>query len=182
MKIKIDKKIWLIIGIAILIAAVVGLVRIYRQQGSEQDELRTSLATEQGLLHMLTTQENDQQDKLKQAESLLDASRAKFPESVESIEYGEDLFKIAHNCNVELISLSPSMPGTKTGGAVTYSVSSFAIQVSGNVNDILDFINALRIGDGFQLPWSAEVKSVSTDIGDQGAVATINVDIYGYKG
>ena len=50
------------------------------------------------------------------------------------------------------------------------------------MNDILDFINAIRTGDGFKLPWSAEVKSVSIDFGDEGAVATINVDIYGYKG
>jgi hypothetical protein len=182
MKIKIDKKVWLIIGVAILIVAVVMLVRIYTQQVNEQGELKTNLAAQQALLRTLTTQESDQQDQLNAAESLLDASRAKFPESVESIEYGEDLFNIADDCNVELTGLSPSMPGTKTGGVVTYSVSSFTIVIQGDVNHILDFINALKTGDGFQQPWSAEVKSVSIDFGDAGEVANINVDIYGYKG
>lgn len=181
-KIKIDKKIWLIIGIAIVIVALVGLVRIYRQQVDEQGQLTTSLATQEGLLHMLATEEDDQQNKLKQAESLFDASRAKFPQSVESIEYGEDLFKIAHDCNVELTNLSPSPPGGKTVGTVTYSVSLFSIQVQGDVSDILSFINALRTGDGFRLPWSAEVTGVNMAIGSEGVVAGINANIYGYEG
>jgi hypothetical protein len=113
---------------------------------------------------------------------LFDASRAKFPQSVESIEYGEDLFEIAHNCNVELINLSPSMPGAKAVGAVTYSVSSFAVQVSGNVDDVLNFMNALRTGDGFRLPWSAQITRVNLDAGSEGVVASISADIYGYEG
>ena len=182
MKIKIDKKIWLIIGIVIFVIAAVILVRTYTQQVNEQEQLRTNLAAQQSLLRTLTTQESDQQNKLNAAESALDTSRAKFPESVESIEYSEDLCNIADDCNVELIGLTPSMPGTRTSGAVTYSVSSFIITVSGDVNDVLDFINAVKTGDGFQLPWSAEVTTVNLDIGDAGVVAGIDADIYGYKG
>jgi hypothetical protein len=183
MKIKIDKKVWLIIGIAILVIALVSLVRIYTQQVKEQEELRTSLAAQQTLLRNLTTNKEDLENKLDAAESLLNTSRVKFPESVESIEYGEDLFKIAEDCNLELTQLSPSMPGTKTGGAVTYSVASFGVQVQGDMEDILDFIYAIRTGDGFKLPWSAEVKSVSIDTGGAaGPGATITLDIYGYKG
>ena len=197
MKIKIDKRIWLIIGIAIFIVAVVGLVRMYAQQVNEQGQLTTSLAAEQALLHMLTTEEDDQQNELEQAESLFDASRAKFPEVLESIEYGEDFFKIAYGqnlyamadgCGVELTSLTASTPVGKTVGAVTYSVSSFGVQVQGDIDDILKFIDAIGTGIdykltwSFQLPWSVDVKSVSIDIGDEGAVATIDLDIYGYKG
>jgi ABC-type transporter Mla subunit MlaD len=182
MKIKISKKVWLIIGIAIFVIALVSLVRIYTQQVKEQDQLRTSLAAQQTLLRGLTASKNETEKQLAQAESLFNTSRVKFPESVESIEYGEDLFKIADDCNVDLTQLSLSMPTDKTGEAVTYSVSSFVIEVQGNVNDVLDFINAIRTGDGFQLPWSAEMKNVSIDFGDEGVVATINVDIYGYKG
>jgi len=182
MKIKISKKVWLIIGIAIFVIALVSLVRIYTQQVKEQDQLRTSLAAQQTLLRGLTASKNETEKQLAQAESLFNTSRVKFPESVESIEYGEDLFKIADDCNVELTSLSPSMPTARTAGAVTYSVSSFSIMVQGDVNNILDFINALRTGDSFRQAWSAEVNSVSIDFGDAGGVATISVDIYGYKG
>ncbi len=179
---KISRKVWLILGAVIFVIALVSLVRIYTQQVKEQDQLRTSLAAQQALLHQLTIQESDQQNKLNAAESLLEASRVKFPESVESIEYGEDLFNIADDCNVELTQLSPSMPTARTAGAVTYSVFSFSMVVQGDVNNILDFINALRTGDGFRQAWSAEVNSVSIDFGDTGAVAAISVDIYSYKG
>jgi hypothetical protein len=179
---KISKKVWLIIGIAIFVIALVSLVRIYTQQVREQEQLKISLAAQQALLLTLTTQESDQQNRLNAAESLLEASRVKFTESVESIEYGEDLFNIADDCNVELTQLSPSMPTARTVGAVTYFVASFGVQVQGDMENILDFINALRTGDGFKLPWSAEVNSVSIDIGDAGAVATINLNIYSYRG
>ena len=179
---KISKKVWLIIGVAILVIALVSLVRIYTQQVREQEQLKTSLAAQQALSNTLTTNEANLENRLSQAESLFDTSQAKFPESVESIEYGEDLFNIAEDCNVELIQLSPSMPTDRAGGAVTYSVASFSIVVKGDVNGILDFINALKTGDSFRQAWSAEVNSVSIDIGDAGAQATINLDIYGYRG
>ena len=182
MKIKINKKIWLIIGIAIFVIALVSLVRIYSQQVREQEQLSVSLAAQQALLRKLSTDKEALENQLAQAESLLNTSQAKFPQSVESIEYGEDLFEIADDCNLELTELSPSMPGTKTVGAVTYSVSLFAVKVQGDMNDILDFIYAIRTGNGFKLPWSAEVKSVSVDIGDEETVATITLEIYGYKG
>jgi hypothetical protein len=182
MKIKIDKKIWLIMAAVIIIVAVVILARTYTEQAREQRQLETNLAMQQGLLQQLINQENDQQDRLNAAESLFETSRARYPESVESIEYGEDLFEIADDCNVELINLSPLTPRTATAGAVAYSVSTFTIVAQGDVNAILDFIDALRTGDGFRQAWSAEVTGVSIDFGDVSEVATISVDIYGYRG
>jgi hypothetical protein len=182
MKIKIDKKVWLIIGIVVFIIALVSLIRIYAQQAKEQGPLKTSMAQQQALWNKLTNDKKDLENDLEEAQSLLDTSRAKFPESVESIEYGEDLFEIADDCNLELTILRPSTPINTKEGAVTYSVASFLIQVQGDVNDILDFVNAIRTGDGFQLPWSAEVEGITIDFGDAGAIASITANIYGYKG
>jgi len=182
MKIKIDKKVLLIVGIAIFVIALVSLIRIYSQQVREQEQLSASLAAQQAFLRKLTTDKEDLENKLNAAESLLDTSKAKFPQALESIEYGEDFFKIAEDCKLELTELRPSQPTDKTAGTVTYSVSSFAVKVEGDVDDILDFIQAIRTGDGFKLPWSAEVKSVSMDISEEGVQATITLDIYGYKG
>jgi hypothetical protein len=111
---------------------------------------------------------------------LLAASEAQFPESVESIEYGDDLFEIADDYNVSLTSLTASKPRSQTIGAVTYSISSFVVVVHGSIENILDFIYAIRTGDDFQLPWSAEVTSVKTGV--SGGSATVNLVIYGYKG
>ncbi len=181
MKTKLDKKILLIIGIVVIIVAVVMLGRTYMQQVSEQRQLKANVAAQEALLRQLTTQEQDQRNRLAAAQSLFEESRTKFPEAVESIEFGEDLFKIARDCSVELVSLSPSMPGGRTAGSVTYSVSAFALVVQGSVDNVLKFINALRTGEGFRQAWVAEVHSVNIDFGDT-PVATISLDIYGYKG
>jgi Tfp pilus assembly protein PilO len=177
---KISKKVWVIIVIIILAIALGSVVRIYIQQVGEQRQLSTSLAAQQTLLRKLTTDKANMENQLAQAESLLDTSQAKFPESVESIEYGEDLFKIAGDCNLELTELSPSMPADKKVGAVTYSVATFVVRVTGSVENILDFIYAIRTGGGFRLPWSADVKSISIVTGEE-MEATITLDIYAYK-
>jgi uncharacterized protein YlxW (UPF0749 family) len=193
MRININKKVWLIIGIVILVAALVFLVRMYTQQVQEQEQLRTNLATQQALLRTLTVTENDTQNRLNQAQSLLDASRAKFPQSVESIEYGEDFFKTAYGqnlyamaggCGVNLTGLTVSPPTDKTVGAVTYSVSSVVVTISGTIDDVYKFIDAIGTGIdyklpwSFQLPWSVDVTEVDITGGD----ATINLNIYAYKG
>ena len=197
MKIKIDKKVLLIVGIAIFVIALVSLIRIYSQQVREQEQLSASLAAQQAFLRKLTTDKEDLENKLNAAESLLDTSKAKFPQALESIEYGEDFFKIAYGqnlysmadgCGVQLTALTASQPTAKTAGAVTYSVSSFAVKVEGDMDDILKFIDAIgtsidyKLPWSFQLPWSVDVKSVSMEISEEGVQATITLDIYGYKG
>jgi hypothetical protein len=138
------------------------------------------LSGAQTLLPGLTNNREAKEDELTQAESLLDKSQAQFPESVESIEYDDDLFEIADDCNVGITKLTASKPTNKKVGTVTYSVSSFVVVVKGSSDNILEFIYALRTGDDFQLPWSAEVTSVKTNV--SGGTATVNLVIYGYKG
>lgn len=178
-----SKKVWLIIGIAIFAIVLAVLFSIYSGLAGEREQLENNLSVAQALLPTLTAQKGDMEDQLAQAQSLLDRSRAKFPESVKSIEYGEDLFELADDCDVEITKLTASMP-TDAGDA-TYSVSSFAVAVKGDVSDILDFVDALRADVDFQLPWSAEVTAVKINYaGEEGTAgtATIKLNIYAYKG
>jgi len=177
---KLSKKVWLIIGIAIFAIVFAVLFSFYSRQAGEREQLENNLVVAQALLPQLTAQKEDMEDQLAQAQSLLDSSRKKFPESVESIEYGEDLFDIADDCDVELTSITASKPT----GSATHSVSSFAVGVNGDVSDILDFVDALRAGVDFQLPWSAEVTAVRISYGGEGTAgtATISLNIYAYKG
>jgi len=186
-----NKKVWLIVGIAIFAIVLAVLFSTYSRQAGEREQLENNLFTAQALLPRLTDQKGDLENQLAQAQSLLDRSRAKFPEVLESIEYGEDLFEIAYGqnlysmasgCGVDLTKLTASLPTDKNVGAVTYSVSSFVVVVEGDVSDILDFADALRAGADFQLPWSVDVKSVNMNIASGTAIATINLDIYAYKG
>jgi len=177
---KLSKKVWLIVVIVIFAVALGVLFSIYSGQNGERAQLNDRLSGAQTLLPGLTNNREAKEDELTQAESLLEAGQAQFPESVESIEYDDDLFEIADDCNVGLTKLTASKPTNKTVGTVTYSVSSFVVVVKGNSDNILEFIYALRTGDDFQLPWSAEVTSVKTNV--SAGTATVNLVIYGYKG
>jgi type II secretory pathway pseudopilin PulG len=178
-KIKISKKGLLIIGIAIFAVVLGILVRTYSQQVREREELSSDLSAQQTLAATLTADREDWEDKLAQAESLLYTSQAKFPALVDSIEYGDDLFEIADDCNLELAALQSSKPTAKQAGAVTYWVAPFVVKVAGDLDNILDFLYAIRTGDDFTLPWGAEVKGVQITTAIQ-AEATITLDIYSY--
>ena len=176
---KLSKKVWLVVVIVVFAIVLGVLFSIYSGQAGERNELNDKLSNAQTLLPGLVANREDLEDQLTQAESSLDKNQAKFSESVESIEYGEDLFEIADDCNVDLTSLSPSLPTTKKVGTVTYSVSAFTVVIKGNTDDILDFIYAIRTCGDSQLPWSVDLKSVNMDVA--GGATTINLDIYGYK-
>ena len=192
---KISKKIWLIVGVVVFAIVIGSLFTIYFREAREQGELSERLSAAQTLLPGLVANREKLEDQLAQAESLLDKSQAEFPEVVESIEYGEDFFKIAYGqnlytmaagCGVELTGLTASNPTTNKVGTVTYSVSSFKVVVTGSTDDILKFIDAIGTGIdyeptwSFQLPWSVDVKSVTMDVAVSQTI--INLDIYGYKG
>jgi len=177
---KLSKKVWLIVVVVIIAVALGVLFSIYSGQNGERAGLNDRLSQAQTLLPGLIDNRETKEDELNQAESLLAASQAQFPESVESIEYGDDLFEIADDYNVILTKLTASKPTNQTVGAVTYSISSFVVVVEGSIDNILDFIYALRTGDDFRLPWSAEVTSVKTNVSS--GSASVNLLIYGYKG
>ena len=192
---KLSKKVWLIVVVVIIVAALGVLFSIYSGQARERGDLQDRLSRAQTLLPTLITQRDSMEDQLAQAQSSLDSSQVKFPESVDSIEYGEDFFKIAYGqklytmaggCGVELTRLTALKPINKEIATVTHSISSFVVVVEGNTDNILKFIDAIGTGIdydlswSFQLPWSVDVQSINIEVNK--SKATISLDIYGYKG
>ena len=173
---KISRKVGLILGAIVLVAALVVVGVFYFPQAGELADLNDRLDRAQTLLPSLTKQKQDLEDKLVSAQSSLDTSRVEFPESVDSIEYGEYLFEVADDCNVVLTSLSFPGPAARTVDTVSYSVVSLSLPVSGTLANIFEFIDTIRTDDRFA---STRVKSVNINAGGS---ATINIDIYGYKG
>jgi len=171
-----SKKFWLIVGAVIIVAALVSVSVVYFRQAQERDALNNRLSEAEIRLPVLTASKNELENQLASATSLLNTSQAQFPESVESIEYGEYLFEFADDCNVNLASLKFPKPADKKFGTVTYSVVSLSLPISGTLDDIFDFIDTIRTDDRFA---SADVKSIYMDVAGS---ATINLDIYGYKG
>jgi len=173
---KLSKKVWLIVGIGVFVIIIAVLYVVYFQQVEERDQLSQKLAQAEALLPGLIAEKSDLEDQLTFATSSLETNQAKFPESVQSIEYGEYIFEIADRCNLTLASLSFPKPNELKVGPVTYSVVSLTLPVSGRLVDIFEFIDILRTDARFA---STRVKSVNLNVA--GGSATIAVDIYGYK-
>ena len=181
---RLSKKVWLVAGIAVLAVVLGFLFMTYSQTAAEHRQLDDRLTLAQSRLRELPARElpaqkTDLQNQERRAESSLETSQDKFPQSVASIEYGDDLFNTADESKVRITRLTASSPVDRQVGTITYSVSSFMIVVKGDVKDMLDFVHALRTTGDFQLPWSAHVKEVKLNY--KSTEALIGLDIYGYK-
>ena len=174
---KINSRVGLIVIVVVLVAALAGLYTVYSRQAADRSQLNESLDRAQTLLPGLTANKVSLEDQLAQAQSSLGASQARFPASVESIEYGEYIFEIAERCNLQLASLSFPRPTARTVGSVTYSVVSLSLPVSGTLENIFKFVDIIKTDPRFA---STQVNSVNLNVG--GGSATIAVDIYGYEG
>ena len=167
---RLSKTAWLILGIGIFVIAMGSLYFLYSRQGDEQEQLNDSLSVAQATLPTLVSEKEDwesqltqgesrltqqesqltqRESQLAQATSLLDTTQASFPESVESIEYDELLFNFAHGCNLTITKLTASEPSDEMIEDITYSVTSFTVDVKGEVANILDFINAIVTSEDF---------------------------------
>jgi hypothetical protein len=174
---KLNSKVGLIVIVVVLVAALAGLYTVYSRQAAERTQLNESLDRARTLLPGLTANKVSLEDQLAQAQSSLDASQARFPASVESIEYGEYIFELVERCNLQLASLNFPRPTARTVGSVTYSVVSLSLPVSGTLENIFKFVDIIKTDPRFA---STQVNSVNLNVG--GGSATIAVDIYGYEG
>jgi hypothetical protein len=173
-----SRRVGLILAAIAIVGALIAAYVVYSGLAPQRNDLNARLNRAQAFLPNLTNQKNDLQGRLAQAQSTLDTSQSQFPQSVESIEYGEYLYEIAHECNVQLTSLNFPQPATRTVGDVTYSVASLSLPVSGSLDNIFDFIDMLRTDYRFA---STELKTVSMSLGGGTTAATISVDIYAHK-
>jgi type II secretory pathway pseudopilin PulG len=175
---KISSRAGLIVIIVVIVAALVGLYTgVYSRQAAERNDLTERLDRAQVLQSQLSASKSDLEGQLASAQSQVDMSRTKFPQAIESIEYGENIFELVEECNLQLATLSFPRPAARTEGSVTYSVVSLTLPVSGSLENIFKLIDLIKTDPRFA---STRVNSVNLNVA--GSSATIAVDIYGYKG
>jgi hypothetical protein len=200
----ISKTTWLILGIGISIIAIGILGWLYLEQRSEQKTLTDSLAQANVAYPSLVSQRDNLESQLTQSETdlaeavlLLSEVELIFPESVESIEYDEEIFDIADDCNLEIIELTASEPGDQAVESVTYSITSFTVVVESDygysdkiiVNNMLKFVDTIANSEYFTdtthfANATIELVNIQVPQGEEEGEpsATINLVVYGYKG
>lgn len=186
---RLSKTAWLILGIGIFVIAFATLFMLHSQQSGEQEWLEDSLSVAQALWPELISEREDLESQLTQlesqltqAKSSLSSSKARFPKSVQSIEYDEALFDIAEDCDLEIVKLTASEPTDQEVEDVTYAITSFEVEVRGEITDILDFINTIATDEDFTNA-TIELVNIDTKLDeDKKPSATIKLIIYGYKG
>ncbi len=200
----------LVLGIGVFVIAFATLFTIYSGQSGEQEQLNDSLAAAQGLLPKLIAEREDLEGQLTQweselakATSSLSKSEARFPKSVESIEYDETLFKIADDCDLQVIELTASEPENKKVEDIIYAVTTFEVVVRSKesppnimgdfemyidetVANMLEFINVVATSEEFNVGTVELVDMENLEppeeiTGDEdGPEATVQLIIYGF--
>ena len=207
---RLSKTAWLILGAGVFVIALAVLIMLYAQQADEEKQAEESLANAQGLLPQLVAEREDWQNQLTQVEdqlaqevSALENSIAKFPdpEDVESIEYDEELFMIAHDYDLEVVQLTASEPQDQEADdeIIIYLVTTFEVTVSpaaippeaedayeaycdDAIASFLDFINTVVNGEYFTTATVEEVVWEIPEITEtERPVAIIKLLIYSYS-
>ena len=192
---KITRTTWLVLALGVFIIAFASLFVVYSRQASQQKDLKSSLAEAKAAYPQLTSQIKTLESQLAQRQSelaaellKLSAAKAKFPPSVQSIDYYQRLLAIAGDCDLNVISLTASGPRQQKADSLTYLVTTFDVAVSGEMASILDFLHTLATSQDFT---SATVEVININITQpptgQGGTsqkpqATLSLDIYAYPG
>jgi len=185
---------WLLLGIGILAIAGVSLYVVYQDQTDEQDGLNQSLLAAEAALPELVSETNDLEtelaqleDDLAQAEDELDEVERKFPDSIESSDYGDLLFNLAQNLGLEVINFTSSEPSEITEDGLRYEATSFVIEVEGKVDAILQYLTKIQVESEFWTATIEVVNIVNIDIalpapGEEETSANISLRILSYRG
>ncbi|MFC2024573.1 hypothetical protein ACFLTJ_03270 [Chloroflexota bacterium] len=205
---KFGKVAQVVLAIGIFAIAIIFLYRMNLQRETEHEQLNTQLATAQTLLPELVSESEILEERLNQLNVELDQAKtsiaegkAKFPVWIDNVEYAELFFKIASDRDLEMMSLIGAEPTAIKVEEVTYTVTSYNLEVKGQVADILDFITALAISEEFttttvelvdiRVPepltkqGKEELAEQELEEGEEEPEcpqAIISVDIYSYEG
>ena len=204
---RLGKTAWLILGIGIFVIALGSLFVGYSRLSDEQKQVDDSLSSAQELLPQLVAEREDSASQLAQLENQLaqaalslSDSKAKFPQAVESIEYGEELFMIAHDCDLEIWNLTALEPTDLEVENVSYTITLFKVEVratapppytkayiDNTIAHMLTFINTIATEEYFNVADIELVDIVAPKPEDKTTTwtelsATITLTVYTYQG
>lgn len=199
---KLSRTSWIVLGVGLFVIAGITLYVVYQGQAGDRQDARDRLAEAQAALPAVISEKNDAEsqlgqleDELAQWQSELDQletdlaqvelalaqAKLRLPGSVESIEYGEKLFALADSSNLDVAILNASEAIDVQIEGISYSTTSFTLEVWGRVADILDFINAAVADNDFRTavlePISISMPELLTDAEKEDIEETIRAEL-----
>lgn len=179
-----------ILGIGIFILAGAILFALFTGKSSEAAQLEDNLEITQGVLTNLIADKEDMTVQLAQYQNELDDAQlafsqgqTKFPEAVASIEYDEEIFSIADDYNLEVMSLTASEPHIVKTEDIDFLATYFEVEVRGSMSNILSFINNVATGGYFDAATIELANMEGPEPGqDELPSGTIKITVYSYEG
>jgi len=207
MRLRLSRTAWLILGAGIFVLILGSLLLGYSRLSGEHANVENDLYAAQTLLPAIVSEREywesqlaQLEDQLAESTASLNASKARFPRSVDSIEYDEELFIIAHAHDLEIASLTVSEPYQEDILGIIYTTTIFEVEViagehvyetwtQGHIDQVIDnivgFLNAIVTSDYFDTA-SIDLVSIIAPAADEGEEVTepsaiITLVIYSYQ-
>ena len=186
MKLKLNKRVGLFIGIGIFVIVLSGLGMVSFQKFEEKNKLVQQLSTSQtrlqGIkLESLSSQPAELEKQLNQVTPEFEAVKAKLSQPVSSTAAATALFDTAKSHGLVVTEMTSSSPTNESVAGVTLSAISITAKVEGNLSKIVDFIPALN-----KLLETSAVKSVDITVPERtngdNTSASILMVVYAYRG
>jgi hypothetical protein len=179
-----------ILGIGFFILAGAILFALFTGQSSEAAQLEDNLEITQGILTNLiadkeemTAQLAQYENELVDAQLALNQGQAKFPKTVASIEYDEEIFSVADDYNLEVLTITTSEPRVVKTEDITFLATYFEVEVRGSMSNILSFINNVATGGYFNAATIELANMEGPEPGqDETPSGTIKITVYSYEG
>ena len=183
---KLSKTSWLIlvVGILVIFAAGLGVVRF--QQFQQHKDLRWEITVAEHELNgfepgQLSAQKTELEGQLDQATSQFEAVKAIFSQPVRSVAASSILFDIAEAHGLEITDMSSLSSDSDNLYGIDCSVTSLTARVEGDVDDLVNFIIDLNSQLVTDLIRSVTITFPETGSGEKASV-DINMIIYTYQG
>jgi cell division protein FtsL len=181
---KLGKLSQLMLLVGIFLILVIPLGMLYLQQPARQMELKGTLSNLERILEAPTTEKENLERELRQAEAGLEAARAAFLSPDQSPEVIDRLLELAESNDIDVtkaqVSVAEDEEEDADEGASQYPVLTFKIEFDGQVPKFQNFLLAL---DSELL--TCEVKEVTFTIAEEEGeedTASITIDVSCYEG
>lgn len=183
---KFSKTGWLILSAGIFVVILAGLGVTRSQQLTEQTKLEEELSlstmrVDTIQVSHLRPQLEELQQRLDESESQLNEVQDRLRQTVVSVDVTEKFFAIAEYCDVVIQNLTNTTISTDTIQNINCYETSISATVTGELEDIVDFLIGLNEGYTTGYVQSTQI-SIPDESSDKQPSANFQIVVYSYEG